>query len=64
MIYLGLIKNKIIIRKKKGEFKTTLKLYLGRNSKNSFGKRNPVGCDKCIIHNVIIDLQKVHGKKL
>ena len=26
-------------------------------------KRNPVGCDKCIFDNVIIDLQKIYGKK-
>ena len=61
--YLGLTKTIIIICKKHGEFKTTPKLHLGRDSKNMDKKRNPVGCDKCIIDNVIIDLQKIHGKK-
>jgi len=61
--YLGLTKTIIIICKKHGEFKTTPKLHLGRDSKNTDKKRNPIGCGKCIIDNVIIDLQKIHGEK-
>ena len=61
--YTGLTKPIIIICKKHGEFKTTPKLHIGRDSKNVDKKRNPIGCSKCIIDNVIIDLQKIHGKK-
>ena len=61
--YLALTKTIIIICKKHGEFKTTPKLHLGRDSKNTDKKKNPVGCDKCFIDKVIIDLQKIHGKK-
>ena len=61
--YLGLTKTIIIICKKHGEFKTTPKLHLGRDSKNTDKKRNPIGCGKCIIDNVIIDLQKTYGEK-
>ena len=61
--YIGLTKPVIIICKKHGEFKITPKLHIGRDSKNIDKKRNPIGCSKCIIDNVIIDLQKIHGKK-
>ena len=61
--YKSLTKNVIIICKKHGDFQTTPKLHLGRDSKNIYKKRDPVGCDKCIIDVAIIDLQKVHGKK-
>ena len=61
--YTGFTKPVIIICKKHGEFKTTPKLHLGRDSKDIDKKRNPVGCGKCVIDNVIIDLQKIHGKK-
>ena len=61
--YVGLTKSIIIICKIHGEFKTTPKLHLGRDSKYIDKKRNPVGCGKCVIDNVIIDLQKIHGKK-
>lgn len=61
--YVGLTKSIIIICKIHGEFKTTPKLHLGRDSKDIDKKRNPVGCGKCVIDNVIIDLQKIHGKK-
>ena len=61
--YIGLTKPIIIICKKHGEFKTTPKLHIGRDRKNVDKKRNPIGCSKCIIDNVIIDLQKIHGKK-
>ena len=61
--YLGLTKPITIICKKHGEFKTTPKLHLGRDSKIIDKKKIPVGCGKCFIDNVIIDFQKVHGKK-
>ena len=61
--YVGLTKSIIIICKIHGEFRTTPKLHLGRDSKDINKKRNPVGCGKCVIDNVIIDLQKIHGIK-
>ena len=61
--YTGLTKTIIIICKKHGEFQTTPKLHLGRDSKNTFKKRKPIGCSECIIENIIIDFQKIHGKK-
>ena len=61
--YESLNKPIIIICKKHGEFKTTPKLHLGRDSKNIDKRRPPIGCNKCIVENVIIDLQKIHGEK-
>ena len=61
--YIGLTKLVIIICKKHGEFKTTPKLHLGKDSKNVNKKRTPIGCSKCIIDDVIIDLQRIHGEK-
>ena len=61
--YIGLTKLVIIICKKHGEFKTTPKLHIGRDSKNIDKKRNPIGCSKCIIDDVKIDLQKIHGEQ-
>ena len=61
--YVGLTKTIIIICKKHGEFKTTPKLHLGRDSKTAFTKRSPVGCDKCFIDNIIKNFQKIHGVK-
>ena len=60
--YIGLTKNIIIICKKHGEFKTTPKLHLGRDSKNLYKKKDPIGCGSCILDDIIIDFQKVHGK--
>ena len=61
--YVGLTKPVIIICKKHGEFKTTPKLHIGRDSKNIDKKRNPIGCSRCIIEDVIIELQKIHKEK-
>ena len=61
--YIGFTKPVIIICKKHGEFKTTPKLHIGRDSKNIDKKRNPIGCSRCIIDSVITDLQKIHGEK-
>ena len=61
--YIGFTKSVIIICKKHGEFKTTSKLHIGRDSRNINNKRNPIGCTRCIINSVIKDFQKNHGKK-
>jgi len=61
--FLGLTKNIIVICKVHGEFQTTPKLHLGRDSRNVYKKRNPLGCVKCIVDKAIIDFQKVYGKK-
>ena len=61
--FVGLTKNIIIICKVDGEFQTTLKLHLGRDSRNVYKKRNPLGCIKCIDDKAIIYFQKIYGKK-
>jgi hypothetical protein len=61
--YLGLTKTIIIICKKHGEFQTTPRLHLGRDSKNVYKKRDAVGCSECVLDDVINDFQIVHGKK-
>jgi len=61
--YAGLTKKIIIICKKHGEFQTTPRLHLGRDSKNVYKKRDAVGCSECVLDDVINDFQIVHGKK-
>ena len=61
--YISLTKAIIIICRKHGEFQTTPKLHLGRDSKNIYKKRNPLGCNKCIIDDLILEFQNIHGKK-
>ena len=61
--YVSLTKAVIILCKKHGEFQITPKSHLGRDSKNILIKKPPLGCPKCIIDDVILDFQKIHGKK-